>query len=393
MTTFAYNIVHMTKGILDLKIGVLGGGQLGKMLCLKAAEWDLKIFILDKKGAPASQYCTHFTEGDYTHFEDVFHFGKDMDIITIEIEHVNVEALQALKKKGVKVYPDPNNLEIIKDKGLQKQFYIDHKIPTAPFAFFDSSKEVMSAIEKGDLKFPFIQKSRTDGYDGKGVQYIASAHEYKTIIDGKSIVEAAIQIKKELSVIVAINDHHDIAMFPTVEMVFDHKANLLDYLISPADISDKIDKKCQKIAHKIAQKMQYRGILAVELFLTKDNEILVNEIAPRTHNSGHHSIEACNISQFEMHLRSIMNLPLIQPTLRGASVMMNLLGENGMEGETQLIGFESIIKVDEFHLHMYSKSKTKSKRKMGHFTVLGSNPKKALKKALKIKNLLKITAK
>jgi 5-(carboxyamino)imidazole ribonucleotide synthase len=380
----------MTKEILEIKIGVLGGGQLGKMLCLKAAEWDIKIHILDKINAPASKYCHSFTEGDYTNFEDVFHFGKDKDIITIEIEHVNVEALKALKKKGVQIYPDPEILEMIKDKGLQKQFYAAYKIPTAPFKIYATKAEILLDIEKGEIKYPFIQKSRTDGYDGKGVQYIASNLEHNTLLEGGSIVEKAIAIKKELAVIIVANQQGEIVSYPTVEMVFDHKANLLDYLIAPADISEKIDNKCQRIALKLAHLMQYRGILAVEFFLTKDNTILINEIAPRTHNSGHHTIDACNVSQFEMHLRSILNLPLIIPKLRKSAVMMNLVGENGYEGAAKLQGFETAIAMEEFYMHLYGKENTKPYRKMGHFTILDKNPKKALKKAFIIKELLKI---
>jgi 5-(carboxyamino)imidazole ribonucleotide synthase len=359
----------MTHYNLKTKIGILGGGQLGRMLCLAGADWNLDISILDSLGCPAQQLCRTFVEGDINNYNDVLEFGRSNDVLTIEIEHVNIEALKQLEKEGTKVFPKPATLEIINDKSIQKQFYIDNNIPTSTFQIFQNKQEVVDA----NLTFPFVQKSCKGGYDGKGVVVIKNENELNNLLDCPCIIESMVRIQKELAVIVARNESGEIKSYPVTEMEFDKNSNLVQFLFTPSNIDTTIEEKCQKIALDIVQKLDYVGILAVELFLTESGEILVNEIAPRTHNSGHHTIEGSITSQFQQQLRAILNLPLGDTVFKKHTAMVNLVGEQGCEGNVKIEGLEECLKIPDFHLHLYGKMTTKPNRKMGHATIIGND--------------------
>ncbi len=294
-----------------LKIGVLGGGQLGKMLGLAASRWHLPLHFLDMSVAmPAGMFGKYFQEGDFNSNDDVYRFGRKMDILTIEIEHVATEALHQLKSEGIIVHPDPETLDLIKDKGLQKHVFEKHHLPTAPYRLFENAAKVQEAIQNQDLGFPFVQKTRKAGYDGRGVTVIEGPASVPHLLQGPCLVEEKIDIKKELSVIVAANTNGELRTFPTVEMEFHPEANLVEYLSCPARISPNINRQAQDIAISTMKAFGHCGLLAVELFLTVEDNLLINEVAPRPHNSGHHTIESCITSQFEQHLRSIIGLPL-----------------------------------------------------------------------------------
>jgi len=373
------------------KIGILGGGQLGKMLCLEAARLDLLIHILDKEDTyPAAHLCTSFTKGDFTNYEDVMSFGKNMDIITIEIEKVNVQALKDLETMGKIVYPQPAALEIIQDKGSQKEFYVEHDVPTSDFNHFADKAAIQEAIDKGIIRLPFVQKACQDGYDGKGVMVIKSKSDLDALMDTKSIVEDLVDIDKEIAVIVARNPQGEIVTYPVVEMEFHPTANLVEYLCCPADISDEIKTRAAQLAKEVSIAYDIIGLLAVEMFLTKDGKILINEVAPRPHNSGHHTFDAAHTSQFEQHLRSILNLPLGDTSNLSASVMINLLGEDGFTGAVYYEGLEDAVNVPGANIMLYGKTETRPFRKMGHATVLGKDVKEARENAQKIKTILKI---
>jgi 5-(carboxyamino)imidazole ribonucleotide synthase len=359
----------MNPNTLNTKIGILGGGQLGRMLCLAGADWNLNISILDSIGCPAQNLCTTFVEGNINSYEDVLAFGRSVDVLTIEIEHVNIDALKQLEKEGIKVFPKPATLEIINDKSIQKQFYKDNNIPTSAFQIFQNKQEVIDA----NLTFPFVQKSCKGGYDGKGVEVIKNDDELNNLLDCPCIIESLVSIQKELAVIIARNESGEIKSYSVTEMEFDHNSNLVKFLFTPANIDITIEEKCQKIALDIVEKLDYVGILAVELFLTESDEILVNEIAPRTHNSGHHTIEGSVTSQFQQQLRAILNLPLGETVFKKHTAMVNLVGEQGYEGNVKVEGLEECLKIPDFHLHLYDKMTTKLNRKMGHATVLGDN--------------------
>jgi len=373
------------------KIGILGGGQLGKMLCLEAARLDLLIHILDKEDTyPAAHLCTSFTKGDFTNYEDVMSFGKNMDIITIEIEKVNVQALKDLETMGKIVYPQPAALEIIQDKGSQKEFYVEHDVPTSDFKHFADKAAIQEAIDKGIIRLPFVQKACQDGYDGKGVMVIKSKSDLDALMDTKSIVEDLVDIDKEIAVIVARNPQGEIVTYPVVEMEFHPTANLVEYLCCPADISDEIKTRAAQLAKEVSIAYDIIGLLAVEMFLTKDGKILINEVAPRPHNSGHHTFDAAHTSQFEQHLRSILNLPLGDTSNLSASVMINLLGEDGFTGAVYYEGLEDAVNVPGANIMLYGKTETRPFRKMGHATVLGKDVKEARDNAQKLKKILKI---
>lgn len=373
------------------KIGILGGGQLGKMLCLEAARLDLLIHILDKEDTyPAAHLCTSFTKGDFTNYEDVMSFGKNMDIITIEIEKVNVQALKDLETMGKIVYPQPAALEIIQDKGSQKEFYVEHDVPTSDFNHFADKAAIQEAIDKGIIRLPFVQKACQDGYDGKGVMVIKSKSDLDALMDTKSIVEDLVDIDKEIAVIVARNPQGEIVTYPVVEMEFHPTANLVEYLCCPADISDEIKTRAAQLAKEVSIAYDIIGLLAVEMFLTKDGKILINEVAPRPHNSGHHTFDAAHTSQFEQHLRSILNLPLGDTSNLSASVMINLLGEDGFTGAVYYEGLEDAVNVPGANIMLYGKTETRPFRKMGHATVLGKDVKEARENAQKLKTILKI---
>lgn len=370
----------------DFKIGMLGGGQLGRMFIQEALSFGAHVSCLDPDPeAPCAQLCENFTCGSLLDYNTVLSFGEDKDVVTIEIENVNVEALAALEKMGKKVYPSPKSLAIIKDKGLQKLFYHEHGIPTAPFRLYDSAEEL-----KMKEKLPFVQKMRTGGYDGKGVKVLQREEQLKDLFDVPSVVEEMVPFAKEISVIVARNANGDTKAFPTVECEFSPEANLVEFLFSPAEINPVVEENAQALALQVVEALDFVGILAVEMFLTKSEELLVNEIAPRPHNSGHHTIEANVTSQFEQHLRSILNLPLGSTQMISPAVMINLLGAPGHSGTVFYKNLEQIIVEKSTHIHLYGKSHTKPFRKMGHITVCKNDLKLAKSHAIKIKELISV---
>ena len=375
---------------INIKTGVLGGGQLGKMLALDAARWDLPFYALDKKGAPAADYCTGFFEGDFRNVDDVLAFGKQMELLTIEIEGVNGEALAQLQKNGLPVYPEPGALDIIRDKGRQKMFYKAHQLPTGEFQLFDNPEHIVEAVRSGELALPLVQKLRTEGYDGRGVKVIRTDEDLESLMEGKSIVEKFIEFEKELAVMVARNRRGEIRTFPPVEMVFHPEANLVEQLICPARIEKSVVKELDQIARDCILAYSMHGSLAIEFFLDKNGNLLINEVAPRPHNSGHHTIEACATSQFEQHLRAILDLPLGDTRLFTPAVMVNIVGEEGHEGPAKYDGLEQILKQGGVHLHLYGKSETRPFRKMGHVTVTDPDLERAIEKANFVQDTLKV---
>ncbi len=371
------------------RLGMVGGGQLGRMFIQEAINFNVHVHVLDSDiNAPCKDIAHSFTLGSITDYDALYQFGLDKDVLTVEIENVNIEALEVLEKMGKKVFPQPSVLKIIKDKGTQKQFYIDNNIPTANFCLIESSSEMNN---HSDL-LPFIQKLTTGGYDGKGVQIIRTESDFNKALKGPSVLETLIPFTKELSIIVARNEQGEIKTYPAVECEFSEEANLVEFLFAPADISTEIEQKATILAKDVIEKLGMVGILAVELFLTKEGELLVNEIAPRPHNSGHHTIE-CNItSQFEQHLRSVLNLPLGSTEIIQAGAMINLLGEKGVEGPVFYEGLEKFIAYPGVHPHIYGKAFTKPFRKMGHVTIAGKSMDEVKELAHKVKSGIKVIA-
>ncbi len=377
------------------KLAILGGGQLGKMLCIAAAPLDIPIYILDEdENFPAGKLCEQFFKGDFKNYDDVYRIGSQVDVITIEIENVNTAALHRLEKEGKKIHPAPAQLNIIKDKGLQKLFYIEHRLPTSNFALFDDENAIREAVKKQQIKLPFVQKTREAGYDGKGVSVIKTLAdlEYK-LLSGASLVEDLVEIEKELAVVVARNERGEISVYDVVEMEFNPVANLVEYLFAPADINRLLAAEAEILAVKTIEAFDLCGLLAVEIFLTKDNRLLINEVAPRPHNSGHHTIDACQTSQFQQHLRAVLNLPLGSSKTTTPSVMLNLLGEEGYSGIVHYEGIEKCLAMEGVFIHLYGKKTTKPFRKMGHVTVTADTLVEAKKKAKIVKNTLKVISK
>ncbi|MEX2483301.1 MAG: 5-(carboxyamino)imidazole ribonucleotide synthase [Brumimicrobium sp.] len=373
----------------NFKLGVLGGGQLGRMLIQSAINYDVHIYVMDGSlKAPCGNLAHEFTVGNINDYDDVIAFGKDKDVITVEIEHVNVDALEALEKRGVKVFPQPRVLRLIQDKGLQKQFYNQQNIPTSPFELIESNKDI---VNHANL-LPAMQKIRKGGYDGKGVVKITNEKDILNGFQAPSVLEQLIDFEKELSVIVARNESGEVKTFPLVECEFSPTLNLVEFLFSPANVSKEVEQKAEDIAIDVIEKLDMIGILAVELFLTKEGELLVNEIAPRTHNSGHHTIECNFTSQFEQHLRAITNQPLGNTDIRTPGVMINLLGEPDYKGQAVYEGLSEVIKQKGVFVHTYGKSETKPHRKMGHVTVANDSLKEAKDHARKIQKTLKVKA-
>ncbi|MEY3048344.1 MAG: hypothetical protein RL365_382 [Bacteroidota bacterium] len=351
------------------KIGLLGGGQLGRMLIQEAIDLDVEIHCLENDiNAPCAKIAHGFTKGSITDKQTVLDFGSAFDLITVEIENVSIEALYELEAHGKKVYPQPRVLELIRDKGLQKEFYRTHQIPTADFKIITDSNGLEAPME-----FPFVQKMRVGGYDGKGVKIIRSQLDWEKRFTAPSVIEAMIPFEKELSVIVARNEAGEVKTFDAVECEFNAEANLVEFQFSPAAISKDIEAKAQEIAKDVISRLNMVGLLAVEFFLTKAGELLVNEIAPRPHNSGHHTIECCYTSQFAQHLRSILNLPLGDTGLLIPGAMLNILGSPGHEGPAVYEGLEDVLSLSGVYVHLYGKSHTKPFRKMGHVTLLGKD--------------------
>jgi len=373
----------------SFKLGVLGGGQLGRMLIQSAMNYDVHIYAMDSSSsAPCGKLAYEFTEGDINNFDDVIAFGRDKDVLTVEIEHVNVDALEELEKSGIKIFPQPRVLRLIQDKGLQKEFYNKHNIPTAPFKFISDRKE----LEKNIDFLPAMQKLRKGGYDGKGVFKMKDENEVINSFEAPSILEKLIDFKKELSVIVARNEKGEVKSFPLVECEFSPTLNLVEFLFSPADVSKEIEKEAEKIAKDVIEKLDMVGLLAVELFLTKEGNLLVNEVAPRTHNSGHHTIECNHTSQFEQHLRAITNQPLGDTAIKTPGVMVNLLGEKDYIGSAIYDGLEEVMKYKGVNVHLYGKAETKPHRKMGHATIINESLEEAKENARMVQRVLRIIA-
>jgi 5-(carboxyamino)imidazole ribonucleotide synthase len=383
-----------SRNIVQTKIGILGGGQLGKMLCQAGSKLGLDISILEKDHSfPAASVCSQFICGDITKFDDVINFGLNMDVVTIEIENVNIQALEYLEMQGKKVYPSPAALKIIRDKGIQKEFYRENSVPTSPFVFCANAREVRDKVEKGSIRPPFVQKSRTEGYDGKGVHIVRSDRDLENLLDVPCLIEDVVDFQKEIAVIVARSSQGQMTAFPAVEMEFHPTANLVEYLICPASISAAQARIASDLAIEIGKKLEIVGLLAVEMFVDKAGNILVNEVAPRPHNSGHYTIEACTISQYEMHLRAILDLPLPRPELVQSAVMVNLLGEPDHDGLTYYEGLERCLAISGVHPHLYGKKETKPFRKMGHVTITDSDLNTAKANAQFVKNNLKVKSK
>lgn len=375
---------------LDVRLGILGGGQLGRMLIQEALNLNLSISVLDPdKDAPCSEITKDFTVGNLNDFDTVYQFGKRMNLLTIEIENVNVDALEKLEMEGLKVYPKPAVLRMIKDKGLQKLFYQENAIPTADFYLIENKAEINAYAQH----LPFMQKLRLGGYDGRGVTAIRTPDDLVNAFDAPSVLEKFINFEKEIAVIVARNASGEVALFPAVEMYFNPQVNLVEYLFTPAKISEAIAEKAAVIAKKIVEQTEFVGLLAVEFFVNKTGEVLVNEIAPRPHNSGHQSIEANITSQYEQHLRAILDLPLGSTQLTQAAVMLNLLGEPGYTGEALYEGLEACLQIEGAYIHLYGKKISKPFRKMGHVTVVNSNLDSAIQGAKEIQQTLKVKSK
>ena len=369
----------------DFTLGILGGGQLGKMLLQVTSRLSIKTNVLDPSNdSPCKEMCSEFTRGQLMDFDAVYNFGKKCDVVTYEIEHVNVDALEKLERNGINVYPDSKTLKIIQDKSTQKDFFLKNNIPTANHKYFKSLKDLEN------IKYPCVWKKTKFGYDGYGVKILKSKEDFKNLPETEFIIEDLIPFKKELATTVARNKSGQIEIFPIVEMMFNDTSNQVEYVLCPAQISSELNEKAKKIALKVSKSFKQVGLLAVEMFLTHDDKILINEVAPRPHNSAHYSIENCVNSQFDQHINSILDLPLGSSKSNSLAIMINLVGELGHEGEVVYDGVKEAMLLNNVKVHIYGKSKTKPNRKMGHATVLDSNLENALKKAKKIKELIKV---
>lgn len=384
-----YFCINMQKNINSLKIGVLGGGQLGRMMVQSAINYNLDISILDPDpNAPCAHLVENFQVGKLTDTDLVYQWGKQFDLITIEIENVSVEALKKLQNEGVTVYPQPEIVELIQDKRKQKTFYKANRIPTSEFVLTENKEDVKSHSNM----IPAVNKLGKEGYDGRGVQIIRSEKDLDKSFEKPSLLEKLVDFEKELSVVVARNEKGEMTCFPVVELSYHPEHNLVEFLFAPAQISSEIENAAYDLAKDVIQKLDMIGLLAVEMFLTKDGELLVNEVAPRTHNSGHHTIEANLTSQFEQHLRAILNMPLGSTDLITPAAMVNLLGEGEFTGDAVYEGMEECMSMKGVFIHLYGKKLTKPFRKMGHVTITDDNINSLKLKARKVKNTLKVKA-
>lgn len=371
----------------DLRLGILGGGQLGRMLIQQAINYNVTVKVLDPdREAPCRKLCDEFVTGSLNDYETVYNFGKKVDLLTIEIEKVNVDALEQLEREGLVVYPQPRVIRLIQDKGLQKQFFKENDIPTAEFQIIGSARE----LKESAIPFPYIQKLRRDGYDGKGVYKVVDESYLDKAFTEPSLIERWVDFEKEIAVIVARNEKGDIETFPMVEMEFNPEVNLVEFLISPSTLSFEIQQEAANIAKKIAESLRIVGLLAVEMFLDKNGKILVNELAPRPHNSGHQTIEGNVVSQFEQHLRAIFNQPLGNTDSLSNAIMINVLGEQGHEGPAVYKGIEKVLDCPGVYIHLYGKALTKPFRKMGHVTIVDVDREKAIEKARFVQKTLKV---
>ena len=378
----------------NFKLGILGGGQLGKMLLYETQKYDIHTIVLDPSDeAPCKIASNEFQKGDLMNFETVYNFGKKVDILTFEIEHVNVDALEKLESEGVKVYPSSKTLRVIQNKATQKLFYKKNNIPTANFMHFDRLKDLINAIQNGTLSYPFVWKSAQFGYDGQGVKVIKSAEDLEELPNTECIAEDMVPFKNEIAVIVARNPDQEVVTYPVVEMEFHPTANQVEYVICPARIPQDIAKKAREVALNVSNTLQHVGLLAVEMFLTQDDTILINEVAPRPHNSGHYSIEASYTNQFEQHLRAILNLPMGSTNSKVGGVMVNLVGSEGYHGAVIYKNIETIMRIEGVTPHIYGKKETRPFRKMGHVTIVHEKINEARNLAEKVKKLIKVISK
>lgn len=370
------------------KVGILGGGQLGQMLIQSAVGFDLEIHVLDPdEDAPCKHFCANFVQGDYLDFDTVVKFGSDLEVVTIEFENINVDALFELQNRGVKVYPQPEVIKLIQDKGVQKSFYKENGLNSAEFVLIDDLEDFSKLDESF---FPAFQKLRRGGYDGKGVVKLNSLRDLEKAFDAPSVLEKLVDLDKEVGVIVARSATGEVRAFPAVDLVFNEQANLVEFLYTPSQLPADVQKKVSEIACNLITRLEMVGLLAVEMFVTKEGEVLINEIAPRPHNSGHSTIEANLTSQFEQHLRAILGLPLGGTEVVRPAVMINLLGAEGFSGPVKYRGVEDVLAVEGVNLHFYAKKMTKPFRKMGHLNITAETLEKAIEKAQYVKNLIKI---
>ena len=375
----------------NFKLGILGGGQLGKMLLADTRKFDIQTLVLDPSEEAPSQFgCNAFYKGSLMDFDTVYQFGKMVDLLTIEIENVNLDALDKLEEEGLAVFPSPKTLRMIQNKGKQKDFYVEHNIPTSKHLRFVDLNDLKKSIEKDEVEFPFVWKSAQFGYDGNGVKVCRSAIDLVKLPDVECIAEDMIPFKNELAVIVVRSVSGEVKTYPVVEMEFHPEANQVEYVICPARIDEKVAQKAIDVALKVSESFNHVGLLAVEMFQTEDDEILVNEVAPRPHNSGHYSIEASYTSQFENHLRAILNLPLGNTTSKVAGIMVNLVGEEGYEGQVVYENIEKIMAIDGVTPHIYGKRETRPFRKMGHVTIVNEDMAEARKIAEEVKNSIRV---
>jgi 5-(carboxyamino)imidazole ribonucleotide synthase len=375
----------------DFILGILGGGQLGKMLLTETRKFDIQTYVLDPSDdAPCKIGSNKFFKGDLMDFDTVYNFGKQANVLTFEIEHVNIEALEKLENEGVKVYPSPKTLKQIQNKGIQKDFYATHNIPTADYKRYSSLAELKQAVEKNEVAMPFVWKSAQFGYDGNGVKVIRSMESFNGLPEAECIAETMIAFKNELAVIVARNPSGEIKTYPVVEMEFHPEANQVEYVICPARIDDAVAEKARAIALQVSEKFNHVGLLAVEMFQTEDDQILVNEVAPRPHNSGHYSIEASYTSQFEQHLRAILDLPLGNTDSKAAGIMVNLVGAEGHSGNVVYENIDKILGKAGVTPHIYGKKQTRPFRKMGHVTIVNEDINEARRVAEEVKNTIRV---
>lgn len=375
----------------DFKLGILGGGQLGKMLLTETRKFDIQTLVLEpSEEAPARYSCNGFYKGSLMDFDTVYQFGKMVNLLTIEIENVNLDALDKLEEEGLPIYPSPKTLRLIQNKGKQKDYYVANDIPTSPHQRFVDLNDLRTALAKDELEFPFVWKCAQFGYDGNGVKICRSALDLVKLPDVECIAEEMVPFKNELAVIVARSVSGEVKTYPVVEMEFHPEANQVEYVICPARIDEKVAQKATEVALKVSEAFNHVGLLAVEMFQTADDEILVNEVAPRPHNSGHYSIEASYTSQFENHLRAILNLPLGNTDSKVAGIMVNLVGEEGFSGQVVYENIEKIMAIDGVTPHIYGKRETRPFRKMGHVTIVNEDMTEARRIAEEVKNSIRV---
>ncbi|MDM1451785.1 5-(carboxyamino)imidazole ribonucleotide synthase [Myroides odoratimimus] len=378
----------------DFRLGILGGGQLGKMLLYDTRKFDIATNVLDPSKDAPSQYGAHqFFQGDLMDFETVYRFGKTVDVLTIEIENVNLDALDKLEEEGLKVFPSPKTLRLIQNKGNQKDFYTTHNIPTAPYKRFSDIEALKTAATANEVTMPFVWKSAQFGYDGNGVKVVRTITDLDALPNVECIAEVMVPFKNELAVIVARSASGEIKTYPVVEMEFHPEANQVEYVICPARIDSAVEDKARAIALQVSEKFNHVGLLAVEMFQTQDDDVLVNEVAPRPHNSGHYSIEASYTSQFEQHIRAILDLPLGNTDSKVAGIMVNLVGAEGYTGQVYYEGMEDILAIEGVTPHIYGKRETRPFRKMGHVTIVNSDMVKAREIAQQVKETIKVISK